>query len=396
MLERKIKNTTMTVLLALIIILSSCTNTKRLVEQGRYDEAVEFATNKLAGKKKKKEKFVTLLEDAFDKATARDMKRIAKLERKDGNWDRIIDVYGVIRERQARVEPLLPLIGKKGYHANFKFVKVDELELVAMKKSANFHYNLGLDYLIDAEKGNKIAARNAFDAFRDAERYFENYKDVVNLKSKARELGITHFVFEMKNNAQVLLPQEFENTVLQMGVADLNTEWNRFHLRKSNNVVADFKVVMNLHDIDVSPERVKEREYVDVREIEDGFEYVLDQNGNVLKDTLGNDVTIPRRVLIEARVLEVFQSKSAIVGGHLEYYDMKTNELMKTMPVSVEAVFKNYASKFRGDRRALTSVSKRRCDRGPVPFPTDEELLLDAANSLKPLVRSKISSSRLI
>ena len=396
MLVQKIKTSTMMVFLALVMILSSCTNTKRLVEQGRYDEAVEFASRKLAGKKKKKEKYVTMLENAFQKATARDMKRIAKLERKDGNWDKIIDVYGVIRDRQEMVEPLLPLIGKKGYHASFQFVKVDALELAAMKKSANFHYSLGLDYLVDAERGSKISARKAYNSFKDSEKYFENFKDVVNLKHKARQLGITHFVFEMKNNAQVLLPQEFEKTVLQMGVADLNTGWNRFHLTNPNNVKADFKVIMSLNDIDVSPERVKEREYVDLREIEDGFEYVLDQNGNVLKDTLGNDVTIPRKVIIEARVMEVFQSKAAIVGGHLEYYDMKTNELMKTMPVSVEAVFENYASQFRGDRRALTDISKRRCDTRPVPFPTDEDLLLDAAASLKPLVRNKIRNSRLI
>ena len=96
MLGKRIKTTTMTVLLALVMILSSCTNTKKFVEQGRYDEAVEYATDKLAGKRKKKEKYVTLLENAFDKATARDMKRIAKLERKDGNWDKIIAIYGVI------------------------------------------------------------------------------------------------------------------------------------------------------------------------------------------------------------------------------------------------------------------------------------------------------------
>ena len=395
MLVQKIKISTMMVCLTLVIILSSCTNTKKLVEQGRYDEAVEYASRKLAGKKKK-EKYVTLLEDAFDKATARDMKRIAKLERKNGNWDKIIDIYGLIRERQEMVAPLIPLIGKKGYHANFKFVKVDELELAAMKKSAHFHYNLGLDYLSNAEDGSKIAARKAYNSFKDAEQYFENYKDVVRLKDKAHQLGLTHFVFEMKNNAPVLLPHEFEKTVLQMGVADLNTGWNRFHLNNPNHVKADFKVVMSLNDIDVSPERVKEREYVDVREIEDGFEYVLDKNGNVLKDTLGNDVTIPRRVLIEARVFEVFQSKAAIVGGHLEFYDLDSKELMKTMPVSVETVFENYASRFRGDRRALTDLSKRRCDTRPLPFPTDEELLLDAADSLKPLVRSKIRSSRLI
>ena len=44
---------------------------------------------------------------------------------------------------------------------------------------------------------------------------------------------------------------------------------------------------MRLTNIEVSPEQIKEREYEDTKEIEDGFEYVLDGNGNVAKDSSG-------------------------------------------------------------------------------------------------------------
>ncbi|MFK7774517.1 MAG: hypothetical protein AB8F94_20405 [Saprospiraceae bacterium] len=387
---KKSSNLTFLLLLAFAIFVSSCARTQKLVEQGRYDEAVELATRKLSGKKRKKVKHVKALEKAFEKATQQDMQRIAKLENRPGSEERIVDVYRHIRKRQETVSPLLPLLSKKGYQAEFQFVKVDELETAAMKKAAKALYETVQYQLVDAERGDKLAARDAFHNLDKIENYFRNYKDVNELKFKVRELGMTHVLFEMKNNAQVVLPQEFENEVLRMGVDELNSGWNQFHLSEPTNESIDLKVRMNITQIDVSPERIKEREYIDSKEIEDGYDYVLDGNGNVMKDTLGNDIKVPRKVLIRARVFEVFQSKAAIVSGHLEYFDAKNNDLIRSTPISVESVFENYASHFNGDRRALSSFSRGRCDTRPLPFPLDEELLLQAAEEMKPIVREEI------
>jgi len=391
---KKSSNLTFLLLLAFAIFGSSCARTQKLVEQGRYDEAVELATRKLSGKKRKKVKHVKALEKAFEKATQQDMQRIAKLENRLGSEERIVDVYRHIRKRQELVSPLLPLLSKKGYQAEFQFVKVDELETAAMKKAAKALYETAQVQLADAERGDKLAARDAFHNLDKIENYFRNYKDVNELKFKARALGTTHVLFEMKNNAQVVLPQAFENEVLRMGVDELNSGWNQFHVSASTNNNIDLKVKMNITQIEVSPERIKEREYVDSKEIEDGYDYVLDGNGNVMKDTLGNDITVPRKVLIRARVSEIFQTKAAIVSGHLEYFDAKNDDLIRSTPISVEAVFENYASNFRGDRRALSSFSRGRCDTRPLPFPLDEELLLQAAEEMKPIVREEILYSR--
>jgi len=55
---KKSSNLTFLLLLAFAIFGSSCARTQKLVEQGRYDEAVELATRKLSGKKRKKVKHV--------------------------------------------------------------------------------------------------------------------------------------------------------------------------------------------------------------------------------------------------------------------------------------------------------------------------------------------------
>ena len=150
------------VLLAFAIFASSCKNTQKLIERGDYDEAIRYATKKLSGKKRKKEKHVRALEKAFEKATRRDMQRIAKLEKRKGSEERIVDIYRHIRKRQEMVSPLLPLLSKKGYHADFQFVKVDELETAAINRAVVALYETAQNDLENAERGNKMAARDAF------------------------------------------------------------------------------------------------------------------------------------------------------------------------------------------------------------------------------------------
>ena len=135
---------------------------------------------------------------------------------------------------------------------------------------------------------------------------------------------------------------------------------------------------------------------MDDKEIEDGWDYVLDSNGNVLKDTLGNDVKIPRKVIIKARVLETFQQKEARVAGVLEFYDNHTKEVIRRENITADAIFENYASTFQGDRRALSADSKKRIGNRPLPFPTDVDLLLNAADALNPTIKGKIAGARVI
>ena len=61
---------------------------------------------------------------------------------------------------------------------------------------------------------------------------------------------------------------------------------------------------------------------------------------------------------------------------------------------NADAVFENYASTFRGDRRALSEDACRYLGNRPQPFPTDEALLLTAMEQLKPVIKSRIAETR--
>jgi hypothetical protein len=133
---------------------------------------------------------------------------------------------------------------------------------------------------------------------------------------------------------------------------------------------------------------------MDEKEIQDGFDYVLDSRGNVMKDSLGNDLKTPRYVRIHANIIEVYQSKAVRLAGTLQFFDGYRNTLLDTRPVGTEVLFENYASTFSGDKRALSDESCRRIGNRPMPFPSDEDLLAQAAERLKPVIRDELRNNR--
>lgn len=386
------------VFLALMFIITSCASVNKIIESGDYDAGIALLIRKIKGKKKKKAKYVEALEYAFQKATARDMSAINALKRegRGDNLQRIYDIQKQMKRRQANIEPLLPLYADNGIKAEFKFVRVDDMLSDTKKEGAEFQYEKGLRIMKDARRGDKEAARQAYREFEKIENYYRTYKDKDKLMAEALDLGRVYISFKMNNEARVVLPADFEREILQMSVGDINTRWKEFHTKENPRIDYDFSVLMRLTDIDVSPEQVKERQYEDSKEIEDGFEYVLDGNGNVAKDSLGNDIKVPKKTTIKAYVLETCQIKEAFVRGRLEYIDNKTRALVRSENVAAEAIFTNYASTYQGDKRALSKETKRNLGNRPVPFPTNEQLLLDAAEHLKPVVKDKIRNNLLI
>jgi hypothetical protein len=384
--------------LAALLALSACVRPEKLLEKGNYEGAISASVKKLSGKKKKKTKHVKALESAFQRATAADMREIYVLEKENRgeNWVEINRIHRRIRLRQETIEPLLPLYSSDGYKADFKFVKIEDLELESKKKAADFYYTEGKKYLSEAERGNKAAARKAFEQFEDIQRYYKRYKDEDKLMKRARELGTVYILFKMENDSRTMLPKDFEREIKRISVRDLNSDWRTVHLNPEGNYKYDYNVVMRLSSIEVSPDLVKEREYVDDKTIEEGWEYVLDDKGNVKKDSAGNDIKIPKKIIIKARVFESYQRKEAHVGGRLEFYDNIDKEIVHTEPLAVDALFENYAAKYDGDKRALTEESKKKIGNQPRPFPTSETLVLQAAELLKPIVKDKIARSKVL
>ncbi len=383
--------------LTVVLFTAACHTAQKFVESGDYDGAISYCVQKLRGKKKKKTELVQGLELAFKKAQARDLntaKQLASSGRPEV-WERINSIHRQINARQNKIAPLLPLVSKDGYRAQFDYVNIGQLEAESREKAADYLYTQAINLLNQADHGDRQAAREAYDLLTElSNRYYKHFKDKDQLLQEALALGTTHILFEIRNESNKVLPRDFTDRILAVSTADLNSNWQVFHFKPNPNLKADYRVVFSIRQLDISPERISERAYVEEKEIQDGWDYVLDERGNVKKDTAGNDIKVPRIIIIRANVLETFQTKAACLTGTLDVFETSQSARVDSRPIGAEILFEHYASTFQGDRRALSADTRRRIGNSPIPFPRDEDMLMQAADRIKPEIREGIRNNR--
>lgn len=383
-------------LLLVAALLPACRSSQKMIENGDYDAAIDFCIQKLRGKKNKKYDHVKGLEAAFQKANARDIANIdrLKLQKREENWTQIHDLYKGIERRQNKIRPLMPLKSKNGHAAKFAFIDVASEENESREQAAAFLYAKAEALLERGKRGEKLAARDAYYILRDIEKkYYNTYREKDRLMREARNWGTSFVLFEVKNQSGKILPSLLNDRLGAVADPSLNEEWKQFIFEAENNVDYDYFATLRFREIDVSPERVHERSYVDEKRIQDGWEYEYDAKGNVKKDSSGNDIKNPKFVVIRAEVLEVFQSKAARVGATLDIVDGATKKRLDSKDMATEVLFENYASTFRGDQRALSEETKLRIGNRPLPFPTDADMILQAADRLRPQLKNALKRS---
>jgi hypothetical protein len=368
-------------------IFNACQSPQKLYENGNYDEAIELAVKRLRERKVKEKDVQTLLE-AFNYINRKDAEKLSRLraQRTPDTWTSIYDLANRISHRQELVKPLIKMDETKYYGKLTDLYFENGVNFIlseARDGAADFLYNKGVESLNRARNGERMAAREAYNDFNTMNAYYSNYKDSKQLIDEAYRMGINHVYFKMENQSLTFLPAAFENTLQSVFVRDLNSQWIKYHTYKDENLRYEYNIVAKITRIDVSPERYDRNHHFEEAQVEDGYDYVLDAKGNVQKDTLGNDVKVKRFKMVRAEVFEVRQYKEARVAGYLEYYDNRTRELVVSRPIESNANFNHYAVRFEGDRRALCENTRNLLGNSPVPFPSNEDMLLTVAENLK-------------
>jgi len=90
----------------------------------------------------------------------------------------------------------------------------------------------------------------------------------------------------------------------------LDSEWREFSFEEKHGLHYDYKAVYNVRDIDICPERVQERSYIDEKKIQDGWDYVLDRRGNVMQD---EDMLVQAAERLKPNVKEELRRSRAIL-----------------------------------------------------------------------------------
>lgn len=372
---------------------SSVKKTQEAINYGDYDNAISISLKYLRDNKFKKsnQPYIYLLEEAYAKANDRDLNRIKylKQEGNDSGLEEIYNTYVDLNNRQEAIKPLLPLtIAESNRNAKFKFSDYTN-NLIYSKDEFSEYLYINAENQLDIAS-SKLDFRNVYNNLEYLNKINPNYEETADLLEEAHFNGTNFVSVSMLNNSDKVIPKRLEADLLNFNTFNLNNFWTVYHSKKQSDINYDYNLNIFLQEILISPEFVKEKELVREREIVDGWKYVKNENGEILKDSTGNSIKEDVYKRVRCKLNRVSQTKSTKVIGEIVYLNTATKQLLKSFPLASEFIFENDYATFKGDRRALTKDDLILTKNRFVPFPSNEQMVFDSGEDLKEKIRQII------
>ena len=242
---------------------------------------------------------------------------------------------------------------------------------------------------------NKYDAREAYNIFAYIESINPNFEENRDLMSEAHQKGIDYVIVDIENRTQQIIPNRLEQNLLDFNTYGLDNFWTVYHAQDDGVSNYDYAMQLQLKRINISPEQIREREFVREREVVDGWEYQLDENGNVMKDSTGNDIKIDKIIIARSRLFEFRQTKSTQIIANVVYTDLRQNQIIDQFTIDSEFIFENIFARMRGDKRALSRRDRELLLERRVPFPSNEQMVYDSGEDLKQKLKRIINSYNL-
>ena len=385
-----------TLFIALFLVSCGVKQTQSMLSNGDYDGAINRALDGLRTNKNSKgnQDYVYLLEEAFAKAKERDLNDLSLLikEKNPANLEKIYNLYNQLHNRQDRIRGVLPLmLLKENRNAIFPFNDYSN-ELIASKADLSIYLYNNAKKLLASK--NKLVIREAYDDLAYLDKLNPNYNDVRSLMDQAQFRGTDFILVSTKNDTQMVIPVRLQDDMLDFSTYGINDKWTVYHNKKQSNITYDFAMIVNFREIKISPEQVREKQFIKEKQIKDGTKPLLDSNGVQVKDSDGKPMVVDVMKTITASVYEFTQFKSVQTTAKVEYMDLNSKQLIDAYPLSSEFVFSYIYANYNGDKRACEQDYYQYFDRRAVPFPTNEQMVYDSGEDLKAKLKTIITGNR--
>lgn len=374
------------IILVLIYACGGVKKTQEALNTGNYYRAINTSIRNLADNKTKKnhQPYIFLLEEAYGKNTQRELEKIAFLQKEGNpaNYDAIYRSYSQLKQTQERIRPLLPLyLIDENREARFAFNNYDNNILVAKENLSDYLYDNASALLQNASF--KEDYRNAYRDFAYLNELSPGYLDARLKMEEAYSKGQDYVKVQVVNETEQIVPSRLEEELLNFNTYGLDDEWTQYHTNPIADIKYDYEMLVAFRTINISPEQVQERQIVKEKQVKDGYEILLDENGRAVKDSLGNEIMIDRLRTVSCNYYEFTQLKTAQVTGNVSYVDLRRQQQLNTYPLSSEFIFEHVYAHYNGDKRALDNNLLPLTTQVAVPFPSNEQMVYDAGEDLK-------------
>lgn len=378
--------------LLIVFVVSGCASSQKLLQKGRYDESIQKSVKKLMKSSNNRKEILTL-DRAYNLANERDLERVKflKTEGNPKNLDEILNRFLLLKNRQSLVRTVTPLT-LPDRTINYPFTDYD-LEIVSAKiGAADFFYANAIKLM---QNNDKESFRQAYSELRKVQEYVGIYRDVNQLIQEARLKGISRALVYVQNHTHLKLSKEYEEQLLIVNPQYLGGDWVEYHFKDlDESINYDYYIAVNLRVIDVSPDMITEKDKIETRRVEDGFDYAKDARGNVMKDSLGNDIKIPKFKTLTCTLIQKFQQKLVTIEGDVEFYSENPRRMLKREPIGARSVFEHTSARAIGNIEALSPESKRLTEASQLPFPNDFDMIFRTGDAMKIAIGESLRRNR--
>lgn len=384
----------------MLFFLISCGGVKKTQEAlntGNYGNAINTALKNIAENKTKKsnQPYIQMLEEAYKKNTERELQEIAFLKKDNNpaNHEIIFNGYQNLKSIQERIKPLLPLkLYDENRDARFSFKDYDE-EIIKSKRELSDYLYSNATALLNTGR-YKEDFRKAFDQFSYLNDINPNYKDTQLKLEEAHGKGLDYVQVVMINDSEQIVPNRLEQDLLNFNTYGLNDLWTVYHTNALENIKYDYEMQVAFKNINISPEQVTEKQISKEKQIKDGYKYATNQDGEVLKDSLGNKIKIDKFKTVKCNFYQFTQLKSVEVVGNVSFLDLNSQQQINSYPLASQFVFNHVYAKHNGDTSALEEDMVPLLQLSAVPFPSNEQMVYDAGEDLKAKLKGIVTRHR--
>ena len=366
---------------SLLLISFGCSPIKKInnnVVSGEYDKAINKTISELKKIKNKKKKiqYELILKDIYNRAVVNSKDKISRFK-KDGNPEFFDDIYFEYDKLIKRQNKLKNLSSER---LNFNFENYDS-ELINFRyKTSDYFLKISNSFI---SNNNKFDYRKAYNYLTVIESINPNYLDTRSLIKLCLAKGKDYILLNVLNESKSVLFEDLEKDILNIKGYDLNSTWKSFFTKNDSfEGTYDFYIDLAFKSFIISPERLVQKEGFSEKNIVDGLTYKLDDEGNVMKDSLGNDIKVDKLIKISVKSIESIQSKSAKVLAEIRFIDKKKN-IIEKFPLESEFWFRNRFLEYDGDKRVLTKEQIKLSKNRFMPFPPDEVLIFNNSENIK-------------
>ena len=385
-------------LLQLVVIttLISCGGTQKTtsyIQTGNYTEAFNNSIAKLNKNKTSKanQKHIPLLKEAYIKAAESDLQKITSLKRNNTS-ESLKKAYGTYLNldlRQDEVKVLQPLFFE-GNQVDFVFKDYTNDILASKNSYSTSLYTAALKEM----KGDKLAARKAYKLFEELIYVNPTYKNnLTEISQNSKNKGSSFVLVTLKNNVRSISNDSIID-VAKINSGNFDNQWVAYHNKRNRRIKYDYQVAINFDKLSFVPEKTQQQAVPQEAKVQDGFQYQLDGNGNVLKDDKGNDMKVAKYKIVKAQVDLYQQNKASKLDGTVTIKNLKTKATVSTNPLFGEAKFQHTYGKYRGDQRAIEQKYYDALKVKELPYPKDYEFVKYSILNFKQKVTALLSQQQ--